>query len=137
MTELSDVPESVLARLRASCLRLPDAYEEPAWVGVRWRIRGRTFAHALVIRDGRPQAYARAAGTEGPTCVVTFRVTGEELAALEHAGHPYFAVRWGRDVGGVVLDAFDDWGELAELLTESYCLLAPRTLVREVEPPGP
>ncbi|UYM06819.1 MmcQ/YjbR family DNA-binding protein [Solicola gregarius] len=137
MVGRTDVPEPAIARLRAICRALPDAYEEPAWVGVRWRVRGRTFAHALVIEEGRPQAYARAAGTDGPACVVTFRVTGEELAALEHAGSPYFAVRWGRDVGGAALDEFDDWDQLAELLTESYCALAPEKLARMVERPDP
>lgn len=104
-------------------------------MGTRWRVRKRTFAHALVIQDGRPQAYAQAAGTDGPACVVTFRVSGEELAALAHADHPYFAVRWGRDVGCVVLDEFDDWEELAELVTESFCALAPQMLVRQVARP--
>jgi hypothetical protein len=34
-----DVPSEIIDRLRPVCLRLPQAYEEPAWVGIRWRIR--------------------------------------------------------------------------------------------------
>lgn len=36
------VPAAVLARLRAACLALPDAYEEQAWVGTRWMVRKKT-----------------------------------------------------------------------------------------------
>ena len=34
---------------------------------------------------------------------------------------------------GVVLGADTDWGEVEELLTESYCILAPRRLAELVE----
>ena len=36
---------------------------------------------------------------------------------------------------GLVLTPELDWGELEELLTESYCLLAPLTLARLVHRP--
>ena len=70
------VPPAVLARLRAACRTLPEAREEAAWVGIRWRIRTATFAHVLMIVDGWPPAYARAAGTAGPACVLTFQSSG-------------------------------------------------------------
>jgi hypothetical protein len=43
------VPHDVERRLRELCLELPDAYEERAWVGTRWRVRNRTFAHVLGV----------------------------------------------------------------------------------------
>lgn len=60
-----DVPADVVSNIRSVCLRLRDAYEERAWVGVRWRVRKRTFAHVLVVDAAWPPAYARAAGTDG------------------------------------------------------------------------
>jgi hypothetical protein len=36
----------------------------------------------------------------------------------------------------MVIDAGVDWDEVAELLTESYCLLAPRKLVALVDRPA-
>jgi len=30
-----------------------------------------------------------------------------------------------------------DWGEVRELVTESYCLLAPKKLAAQVRHPGP
>ena len=128
MTEYTDVPPEIVAELRSVCLGLPEAYEEQAWVGARWRIRKRTFAHVLVVDSGWPPAYARAAGTNGPTTVMTFRSSGPDLDALRTAGDPFFAPVWRADEVGMVLDAGVDWEEVAELLTESYCLLAPKKL---------
>jgi hypothetical protein len=124
--------EEFLGPVRAICLGLPEAYEEQAWRGVRWRIRKRTFAHLLPIDDGRPPAFARAAGTDGPVVVLTFRSSGPELAALHHAGPPFFSAPWGPDVVGMVLAPDVDAVELAELLTESFCVLAPRRLADAV-----
>lgn len=105
-------------------------------MGTRWRIRTRTFAHVLTVDPGWPPAYARAAATEGPVTVMTFRSPGPEIDALGSAGHPFFRPRWGTDVLGMVLDADVDWAEVAELLIESYCLLAPRKLVELVDRPA-
>lgn len=136
MAESAEVPPDILARLRAVCLGLPDAYEEAAWVGIRWRVRTRTFAHVLMIVSGRPRAHARAAGADGPIVVMTFRSSGQELDALGNAGHQFFRAAWGRDDVGMVLNPDADWDEVAELVTESYCLLAPTKLVELVDRPG-
>lgn len=133
--DTSDAPPEIVARLRPVCLGLPDAYEEQAWVGTRWRVRGKTFAHVLTIHAAWPPAYARAAGDGGPTTVITFRSSGAELGALVNAGHPFFRPQWGENVVGMVLDQATDWDELAELLTESYRVLAPRKLGRLLGPP--
>ncbi|MDT0276867.1 hypothetical protein [Blastococcus goldschmidtiae] len=81
----------LLAGVRAIALALPEAYEEPAWVGTRWRVRSRTFAHLLTIEGGRPQSHARAAGTAGPCRILTFRSSGLELETLRRTGPPFFA----------------------------------------------
>lgn len=130
-----EVPVGIVERLRAVCLALPEAFEEPAWVGTRWRIRTRTFAHVLRVEPGQSAAHARAVAATEPVVVVTFRSAGAELDALRHAGHPFFYAGWGRDVVGMVLDADTDWDEVGELLTESYCVLAPKKLVARVERP--
>jgi hypothetical protein len=130
-----DVAHDVVARVRAICLALPEVHEEPAWVGTRWRIRTRTFAHVLAINAGWPPVYARAAGTAGPATVLTFRSAGTELAALEASGPPFFSAHFGRDDVGIVIQPDTDWEEVAELVTESYCLLAPRRLAAQVVRP--
>lgn len=130
-----EVPLPVLAQLRATCLRLPEAYEEAAWVGTRWRIRTRTFAHVLVVASGWPPAYARAAATDGPATVLMVRSSGPELDVLRSVGAPFFAPVWRADEVGMVLGPDVDWGEVAELVTESYCVLAPARLGRLVDRP--
>jgi hypothetical protein len=134
---MPDVPLPIVERLRAICLALPDAYEENAWTGVRWCIRKRTFAHVLMVDEAGPDAYARFVATEGPVAVVTFRAPGDELEAFVQAGPPYFVARWGRDVVGLELRDDTEWTELAEMLTDSFCVLAPRKLVARVHLPGP
>ena len=133
--DYADVPRPIVAKLRSICRRLPEAYEEQAWVGTRWRIRKRTFAHVLTVESGRPGGYARAAGTSGPVTVMTFRSSGPELDALRHTGQPFFGTRWRADEVGMVIDDDVDWSEVAELLTESYCLLAPKKLAALVDRP--
>jgi hypothetical protein len=130
-----DVPPEVLAELRTVCSALPEAAEEQAWVGTRWSVRRRTFAHVLVVDAGWPPAYARAAGTTGPATVLMFRSAGAELEVLRAAGPPYFAPVWRADEVGVVLDGGVEWDEVAELLTESYCRMAPKSLGRLVDRP--
>jgi hypothetical protein len=122
------VPPALVAKLRSICLALPEAYEESAWVGTRWRIRKRTFAHVLMIDAGWPPAYARAASDDGPISVITFRSRGVELEVLRSMGRPFFAPVWRGDEVGMVLDGTSDWHELAELVTESYRIRAPKKL---------
>jgi hypothetical protein len=133
VTEHAEVSPGIVTALRSVCLALPEAYEEKAWVGTRWRIRKRTFAHVLTIESGWPPAYARAAGADGPITVMTFRSSGPELDALGNAGHPFFRPGWWPDIVGMVLDADVDWAEVAELVTESYRVLAPKKLVELVD----
>ena len=136
LTPHDDVPADIVAALRTACLALPEAYEEPAWVGTRWRVGKQTFAHVVMIESGWPPAYARAAGSDGPIVVVTFRSSGAELEALSSVGQPFFRPPWAPNVVGMVLGPDVDWGEVTELVTESYCVLAPQRLVPRVERPA-
>ncbi|MEP6297234.1 MAG: MmcQ/YjbR family DNA-binding protein, partial [Ilumatobacter sp.] len=94
------------------------------WVGTRWMVRKRTFAHVLGIEfDG-----------DASVAVVSFRSEGEELEVLRRSGHPYLDLGWGRDAMGIVLEDAD-WSEVAELVTESFCIMAPKMLVALVDRP--
>jgi predicted DNA-binding protein (MmcQ/YjbR family) len=130
------VPEPWVDRLASIALALPDVYQEEAWVGERWRVRGRTFAHVLPVDPERLRAYALAAGSDDHHIVLTFRADPEELEAIVRSGARYFKARWGQDVGGIVLDDHVDWEEVRELVIDSYCRLAPKKLVRQVDRPA-
>jgi predicted DNA-binding protein (MmcQ/YjbR family) len=137
MPKGTDVPARVVERLQSICDALPESRQEAAWTGTRWRIGTQTFAHVVVIADSWPPAYARAAGTAGPAVVLTFQSSGEELQALSNVGHPYFRPPWRPGIVAMFVDDDTDWNEVAELVTESYCLLAPQRLVARVaRPPG-
>lgn len=135
MTERAEVAPEIAAKLRSVCLALPEAYEEQAWVGTRWRIRKQTFAHVLRVDAGWPPAYARAVGSDGPMTVLTFRSSGPELDANGSADYPFFRPVWFPNIVGLVLDDDVDWDQVAELITESYCVLAPKKLVELVDRP--
>jgi hypothetical protein len=117
--EYADVPPDVDAELRSICRALPETAENQAWAGTQWRIRKRIFAHVLTVDFA-----------DGPVTVLTFRASGPELDALRTAGHPFFRPAWGTD-----LDAGVSWDEVAELVTDSYRTLAPKTLVRQLDRP--
>lgn len=124
---------AVVARLAVVALGLPDAYEEDAWTGVRWRVRSKTFAHVLVAQEGYTSSYRDLTGVSEPTTVLTFQAKGDELLTLAHAGHPFYRPPWSPTVVGMVLDKDTDWDEVTELLTESYRFCAPQRLVRQLE----
>jgi hypothetical protein len=125
----------VVARVGATAAALPEAVEEEAWTGVRWRVRGSTFAHVLVAQEGYASSYRDATGVTEPTTVLTFRSEGDELLALSHAGHPFYRPEWSPTAVGMVLDADTDWTEVAELVTESYRCCAPQRLRRALDGP--
>jgi predicted DNA-binding protein (MmcQ/YjbR family) len=120
-----EVPGEIFDRVKALCLALPE-------VTVRVdlsRTATRSTAHSF---DVRKQSFcllvAREdpAGTPIPLLVV--RVDPDEREALLAMGHPFAPSRARRDRIVVVLDERTDWGEIRELVIESYRLLAPKKL---------
>ena len=122
MAERPDVPEEWVLRLDAVLSRFPDCLEQPAWVGVCWRVGAVTVAHVF--------------GGEDQLFRITFRAEPDEVMALAHLGAPYFKAEWGGNVVGLLLNDDTDWEELAEFLTDSYCIQAPATLAAQVSRPG-
>ncbi|MFI5934955.1 MmcQ/YjbR family DNA-binding protein [Actinoplanes sp. NPDC051494] len=128
MSGPGDVPPEILDRLRPICGDLPETYEEPAWIGVRWRIRKRTFAHVYVPDPARHKVYAQHLVDGMSPTMMTFRVPADDLLGLTAGDGPFFRADWGRNVAGARLGDDTDWTEIAELLTDSYCEMAPRFL---------
>ncbi|TGL63328.1 MmcQ/YjbR family DNA-binding protein [Leptospira sarikeiensis] len=127
------IPDTALSNLRLICLDLPEVYEENAWVGIRWRIKKKNFAHVLMIEEGYPPAYSKASGLEGPACVLTFRFSEKRLETSHFSKLPFFKPVWWSDIAGIVLDETTDWEEIENLLKQSYCLLAPTKLANQVD----
>jgi len=111
--EIEQVDAEVIRRLRAICAALPEVREEDtAW------------SHSFLVRRSNVVSITALAGAT----VLSVRADAEELEAMLATGHPYFATGQGSRVG-VVVDADTDWDEIAELVVESYRLLAPKKLV--------
>jgi predicted DNA-binding protein (MmcQ/YjbR family) len=127
MPDWVDVDPDVLGRVAERCLALPDAWDEPAWTGHRFLVRRRNFAHVFAMCDEDGDV----------STIMAFRSPDDEREVLLAAGHPYFPLGWGRNVVGLVLDDDTDWDEVGELVTESYCVLAPKKLVALVDRPAP
>ena len=107
-----EVPYDVIANLRLVCLGLPDAYEEQAWVGTRWRIRKQIFAHVLMVDAGWAPAYAKATTHDGPICVMTFRSSLPALDKFAFTWHPFIRHGWWSDIVGTVLEVETDRDEV-------------------------
>ena len=116
-----EVPQAFVRRIRAVLASLPECREDAAWVGVHWQVRGNTVAHVF--------------GGEDQLFRVVLRAEPDEVIALQHLGDPYFRAGWGRNIVGLVIDEHTDWDELAELLTDSYCVQAPKELAARVPRP--
>jgi hypothetical protein len=130
----TQVPDDIVARLRTICLGFPAAYEEAAWTGTRWMIGKRNFAHVVMIDAGWPPAYAKAANSNGPRMVLTFRVPEHKYDAGFFLRRPFFKPPWWPDIAGIEIDAATDWEQVQALLADSYLALAPKNMLGETGP---
>lgn len=122
-----------LAKVRLTCLDLPEVVEEAAWEGTRWTVAKKNFAHLVAIAAGKPAAYARAAATNGPCLVLTFRVAPADATHARFTRRPFFKPPWFATIVGLVVDPSTDWDAVAGLLIASYRLLAPKRLRVELD----
>ena len=133
----AEVPKHIVETLDTICRDLPETRTEVAWTGVRWRVRTKTFAHVLMICDGWPPVYARAAEKvarqNSPTCVMTFRSRGRTFEPAAFARPPFFHMLWPPDIVGLRLDGRTNWDKVRELVAGSYAVLAPLKLAKLVE----
>ena len=121
--ERPPVPEEWVLRIADVLTELPEGTTEPAWVGARWQGGGGLVPHV--------------SGGVVPFFRTPSRRDLDGRQPFEHLGPPYFRAGWGANVIGMLLDDGTDWTELAELLTDSYCLVAPKQLASRVARPDP
>lgn len=106
------------------CVALPEVHEGPAWNGRGWLIRRNHFCQVFTIEDG-----------DTHKGIMIFRSEPPEFDVPVNTGHPFFKPRWGKRAVGMVFDDDLDWDEVAELITSSYCIQAPKKLAAIVSPP--
>jgi predicted DNA-binding protein (MmcQ/YjbR family) len=114
-------PRGPTDRLRAICLALPEAEERETWEIPTYRIRGKIFALQSAI-DEREAVWCKA--QEGSQELLV-QADPDRFFKPPYLGHKGWVGMW--------LDHKADWKEVAELVTRSYRLIAPRKLVTRLE----
>jgi len=110
-----------LPKLRKHCLALPEAHEVEAWGAPTFRVRNKLFAMFAAANDhhggGRPAVWCKAA-------------PGNQELMIGAAPTRFFKPPYVGPSGwiGVWLDGKVDWTEVADLLRDSYLLVAPKKL---------
>jgi hypothetical protein len=126
MNSSNAIPPAILAKLRKLCMAMPRAYEETAWVGTRWCISKKNFAHVIMINEGLPPNYAKAANTNGPQCILTFRSDLAEYDPAIFQSEPYFKPVWFRNIAGLKLNRDTNWSTVKDHIEASYRLLSEK-----------
>lgn len=115
------MPPRPLTRLRKLCLALPEAHEVEAWGEPTFRVRNKLFAMYAAAGNhhgaGRPAVWCKAA-------------PGNQALMVRAVPDRYFVPPYVGPSGwvGVYLDGAVEWGEVADLLRDSYRLIAPKRL---------
>ena len=124
------MPPSPLTRLRKLCLALPEAHEVEAWGEPTFRVRNKMFAMFAAPNNhhggGRPAVWCKAA-------------PGNQSLMVGVAPDRFFVPPYVGPSGwvGVWLDRDPDWAEVADLMRDSWRLVAPRKLLAELDRKGP
>ena len=114
-------PASLIKRVRALCLALPEAVEVEAWGHPTFRVARKMFCTAAA--DGSS---------------ISLKADRLERESLLAEGGRFYVPAYVGSKGwlGVRLDdPATDWEEVAELIATSYCLTAPRRLEQQVTRP--
>lgn len=114
----------VLQRLRELCMRLPEVTERPSHGEPTWFVRDRkTFVtYADHHHDDRLGFWCAAPPGSQEALVAS---DPERYYRPPYVGH--------RGWLGVYLDVPVDWDEVAEIVTDAYRCVAPKTLVAKLD----
>lgn len=106
--------------IRDIALAFPEAAEKETWGHPTFRVRGKIFVGFGVDDDGR--------------CSITTKAAPGEQESLLAEGHPFFLPKYVGSRGwiGLHLDADTDWRAVAELISDSYREIAPKTLAATI-----
>ena len=108
--------KSALDRLRAICLKLPEAAEKETWDLPTFRVRDKIFAMAI-IGETPLQLWCKA--PPGSQAILV-GADPERFFVPPYVGHKgWVGMRLGKGV---------DWREVDTLVTRSYRLIAPKRL---------
>lgn len=112
--------------MQAIVAQLPDVERSDNPIGCYFLVRRKIFAQVATVID--PGGHL--------ATIVAMRPDPEERKALMAIGRPYFSRGpWDERLGrvAVLIGPTTDWEEIAELVTDSYRLTAPKKLVAQLD----
>lgn len=116
------LPTDPLPRLRAECLELPETHEIVAWNAPTFRVKGKMFAMYADAEShhggGRPAVWIKATPMNQQMMVAA---KPDRFFVPPYVGPSGWV--------GVWLDKRPPWREIAELLRDAYCQVAPKRLL--------
>lgn len=112
-----------LERLRQICLALPESHEKEAWGDPTWRVRNRIF----VMQKGNVGGSRSSVWLKAPDGTQGALVAGpDRFFVPPYVGHKGWV--------GVYMDGRRvDWEGVADLIEESYRLIAPKRLLEGLD----
>jgi hypothetical protein len=120
-----EVPDEIVQRIRTLCLALPEvtvrvdgSLSRQRSTAYSFDVRRRSFC-LLVAKEG---------ATGNPVPLLVLRADPDDREVLLSIGRPFITLRARRDRIAVLLTDDTDWGEIRELVIESYRTIAPRKL---------
>lgn len=110
-----------MARLREICLALPETTEKPfgGHTAPSFRVRDKLFV--MISEDGTSTTFKAAPGVQEALVASA----PERFFVPPYVGHKGWV--------GARLDVGQDWAEVAELIEDSYRLVAPKRLAALVD----
>ena len=118
--------EAMADAVREICVALPESTAHAESWAENFVIRRRSFC--LFVGPSSP------AGNTRP--VLVLRATDDDLEMYLAMGHPFFEVPRNNKRIGFVLSDKTDWDEVRELVTDSYCMIAPKKLIALLDLPS-
>ena len=118
--------EAIMERIREICLPLPGTSEAEAFGAPTFQIRTKNFA-MLHKPEGRTAVWCRAA-LEFQQALVNSEP--ERYFAPPYLGHKGWVAAWLDEAVN------PDWDEIEEIIIESYRLIAPKRLVKQLDEDG-
>lgn len=117
--------EAMSAAIREVCLALPETTENAEGWSRNFEIRRRSFC--LFLTPNSPY------GNNVPLLVL--RSTDDDRDMYLAVGHPFFEIPRNNKRVGLMLSNTTDWEEVRELVTDSYCMIAPKKLIALLDLP--
>jgi hypothetical protein len=120
----SDV-EGIASAVRKICVALPESTAHADSWAQNYVIRRRSFC--LYLAPDSP--------ADNRVPILVLRSSDDDREAYLATGHPFFEIPRNTKRVGFALGDATDWHEVRELVTDSYCMIAPKKLIALLDIP--